>query len=56
MKSYIPKINIENNYYIVCPSCQLLFPDIKEINYDKGKKDFNVFYTCKCNNSKKYKC
>ena len=53
MKSYMPKLNIENNYYIVCPSCQLLFPDIKEINYDKGKKDFNVFYTCKCNNSKK---
>ena len=53
MKSYMPKINIENNYYIVCPSCQLLFPDIKEINYDKEKKDFNVSYTCKCNNSKK---
>ena len=51
MRSYLPKLNIENIYYIVCPTCQLLFPDIKEINYDKEKKDFNVSYTCKCNNS-----
>ena len=51
MRSYLPKLNIENTYYIVCPTCQLLFPDIKEINYDKEKKDFRVFYTCKCNTS-----
>ena len=38
MKSYLPKLSIENNYYIVCPACQLLFPTIKDFEYDKKKK------------------
>ena len=52
MKSYLPKLNIENNYYIVCPSCQLLFPTIKDFEYDKKKKDFKISYICQCNSSK----
>lgn len=53
MTSYMPTITKENNYYIVCPTCQLLFPNITNINYDKDKKDFIVSYTCKCNTSNK---
>ena len=53
MKSYMPQLKIENNYYIVCPSCQLLFPTIKKFEYNSKEKDFNIFYTCKCNSSGK---
>ena len=53
IKSYMPTFAKENNYYIVCPTCQLLFPNITNIDYDKEKKDFRVFYTCKCNTSNK---
>ena len=53
IKAYMPTFAKENNYYIVCPTCQLLFPNITNIDYDKEKKDFRVFYTCKCNTSNK---
>ena len=53
IKSYMPTFAKESNYYIVCPTCQLLFPNITNIDYDKEKKDFRVFYTCKCNISNK---
>lgn len=53
IKSYMPQLKIENNYYIVCPSCQLLFPTIKKFEYNSAEKDFDISYTCKCNSSGK---
>ena len=53
MKSYIPKLKIENNFYIVCPTCKFLFPTIKKFDYDPKEKDFQILYTCKCNPSSK---
>ena len=51
--SYNPELKIENNFYIVCPSCKLLFPSIKKYEYDSDKKDFMISYSCKCNSSDK---
>ena len=51
-KSHIPE-NKNEDFYIVCPDCQMLFPTIKEFKYDSNAKDFSVSYTCKCNSSKK---
>ena len=53
MTSYLPPIKVENNYYIVCPTCKILFPTIKKFEYDKKAKDFEVSYCCNCNSSKK---
>ena len=47
--SYIPPLKVENNYYIVCPTCKFLFPTINNFEYDKDKKDFQVTYSCCCN-------
>ena len=47
--SYIPPLKVENNYYIVCPTCKFLFPTINNFEYNKDKKDFQVTYSCCCN-------
>ena len=38
MTSYLPPIKVENNYYIVCPTCKILFPTIKNSNMIKKQK------------------
>ena len=53
MKSYMPPLKVENNYYIVCPTCKFLFPSIKKFSYDSEEKDYIISYTCKCNSSNK---
>ena len=45
---YISSVNNQNNFYIVCPKCKLLFPEINDFSYDNDKKDFNISYTCEC--------
>ena len=47
--------NLDKNYYIVCPECKLLQPNIKDLNYDVDKNDFIISYICECNKTKNAK-
>ena len=41
-------LKLSKDYYLVCPDCKNLYPYIKDLYYDKEKKDFNISYTCEC--------
>ena len=42
-------LDINKNYYFVCPDCKYRFPHIVKIKYDVQKNDFIIEYNCQCN-------
>ena len=52
-KNNISYFDFNEESYIVCPDCKNLYPYIKDLNYDKEKKDFNILYFCDCFKDKK---
>ena len=45
-------LEINKDYYLVCPNCKCRIPHIEEINYDDNNNDFKVLYNCSCIKSK----
>ena len=40
----------EQNYFLVCPDCQMRSPHIEKLFFDEKSKQFLVKYTCICDN------
>ena len=40
--------SLKDNYYLICPDCQIRSPHIEKLYYDEDLKDIMVKYTCIC--------
>ena len=43
-----PKNVLYENYYLICPDCEIRSPHIEKLYYNEDLKDFIVKYTCIC--------
>ena len=40
--------SLTENYYLICPDCEIRSPHIEKLYYNEDLKDFMVKYTCIC--------
>ena len=48
------KFDINKDYYLICPDCNLFITRVESVEYDSNFKDFVFNYKCFCKENKEY--
>ena len=49
LNKYYEKLDINKDYYLICPSCKLYITIVESIEYDSILNDYKFKYKCFCN-------